>query len=131
MKKIIIKSTELLDNTTEFDNGKVFLSAISVYVEVEIDNKIFKLEFQTTEAQDYGAISTDLKSSAEVSQDHSDLIDYIDDYDEHEALFDAIKDESAAQEKWDSYVNENFIRNDEYFGGVDANSEINEATRKP
>ncbi len=131
MKDFIIKSTEILDNTIEYEGGVVLLSDISVSVEVEIDDRIFMLEFQTTETIDSNAISSDRKSSYEASIDHSALIKHIDDYDEHEALLKAIKKESEAQVDWDMYVDEYFVRNKDYFGGFDAKSEINVATRKP
>jgi hypothetical protein len=62
--------------------------------------------------------------------DHSSFIDFIGDDDKSAALLELIKKESKAQEIWNDYVYENFIKNEGHFDGIDANSEINTAVRR-
>ena len=128
MKNFKIKSTEIIDLTSE--NKTVNLSSISVSVKIEVDDKKFRLEFQTTETQDVHAISTELESSSQACDDYSNLSEDIDDYEEFESLLATIKKESRVQQKWNNYVAENFNRSDEKSNFLDANSDKNEITHK-
>ncbi len=129
MRTFTIKSTELLDNMYEDEDGEVSIACISVAVEVEIEDNIFMLDYQTTLTHDNGAMSSKLESSDEAQADHQKLVAYIDDCVESDALFEAIKEESCAQELWDDHVKENYVQNEDHFGGMDANSEFPMARR--
>ena len=120
-----IIETELFDHCIKNEEGDFLTSGVSVLVTIEIAGKNYVLDFQTSTTQDYGAISTTLYP-----------YDMTDEYDEIAAMFDNgsqddgffelldnIKSKSDAQKKWNEYIDENYIRNDEHFGGMDAKSE--------
>ncbi len=130
MRKFKINSTEIVDCTNEDENGDILLSCISVVVEFTIGVNTFRVDFQTTETFDNNAISSNLASSDMADADHSSFIDFIGDDEQSEALLEPIKKESNAQEIWSDYVYENFIKNEDSFDGLDANSEISTAVRR-
>lgn len=127
-----IIETEIIDNTTEI-NGKYQIAEVSVLVKIRFLKKDFYLDFQTSNTSDYGAFSSDL-AAYDGTDDYSNLQDFVEETDFLTDLFqeilDTVKEKADANKKWDEYVNENYKRNSDHFGGMDANSEINEAVKR-
>ena len=130
MKNFKVKNTEIVDYNGEVDGqeGNAQLSYISVLVEVAIDNIEVYLDYQTTQTHDYGAISTSL--SAYQDSGYEELKELVNDEDELDELLDSIAQEAKVQKIYDDYVEEHYIRDESHFGGLDANSEINECVKK-
>lgn len=124
MKTFKFIETEIFDNTIQDQDGKIQPSEISVGVHLEIDNKKYCLDFQTTTTRDYGAYSARLASYNENS-DHEALSEiYGDDFDE---FLIAVEEEAKPQQTWQQYVNENYELDENHFNGLDANSNVNSA----
>ena len=130
MKNFKVKNTDIFDfnDYVEDQEDNAWLSYISVCVDVEIDNLDVRLVYQTTGTRDYGAISTSLRAYQDSG--YEDLEDLVDDEDELEELLNSIAEEAQVQKIYDDYVEEYYIRDDNHFGGLDANSEINECVKK-
>jgi hypothetical protein len=128
--KFKIKNTEIIDNSCKNqETGLYQPSEISILVELEMDEKGFYLDFQTTNTQDYGAFSSSL-----AAYDGTDAYLELEDHcSENEIDFDEllkkVKKESSAQNLWIEYINENYVKNENHYGGSDANSEINEMSK--
>lgn len=122
-----IINTDVVDNAVADHDGNYQPSEISVLVEIEIDRKVYYLDFQTTSTHDYGAYSSDL-APYEGTDSYDALADMFDggtDDDQFHGLIAAIKKAADVQQKWTDYITETYIVDDDYFGGMDANSEIN------
>jgi hypothetical protein len=139
MKSFKIIDTDIIDNSNESQiinletgekTGDYPISSVSIAVTVEIDGEKYWLEFQTSGTFDYGAISSNLEiNNIDTGYDKlSELFD--DDDDGFRGLIDDIKKKSKAQQLWNEYINENYIIDGEYFGGMDANSEVNRMRKK-
>lgn len=130
MKNFKVKNTDIFDfnDYVEDQEDNAWLSYISVCVDVEIDNLDVRLVYQTTGTRDYGAISTSLRAYQDSG--YKDLEELVDDEDELEELLNSIAKEAQVQKIYDDYVEDNYIRDDNHFGGLDGNSEINECVKK-
>lgn len=126
--KIKIIETEIIDNKIKDENNVFCPSGVSVIVRVELENKTYGLDFQTTNTADYGAISTSL--AAYTDSEYDRLKSDIDDDEKLQELMCEIKKKSNVQGIWQKYIDENYIMNDDHFGGMDANSQRDEMTRK-
>ena len=140
MKNITIKNVEVQDlvreglayQDPEDETFPVSSVQVSVTVEIELPeyNVTFDLCFQTSTTYDYGAINTalDLDMTCDANSDFYDFcsaheIDF-------EKIVKSIKEKSHAQKLWDEYIEQNYEPSDEYFGGMDANSEVNKMRKK-
>ena len=129
-----ILNTEIIDNAhpqIDESTGNEFYqpSEISILVEIELDGKNYHLDFQSTTTCDYGAYSSSL-AAYDGTDDYDALFDVIDDEVKFNELLAQVKNESNAQKQRDEYVNENYEVDTDYFGGMDANSEVNRAVKK-
>lgn len=121
--------TEILDFAVADEEGNVRPSEISVAVTVEVKGSRYCLDFQTTTTHDYGAYSSKLESYDE-NDDHCSLEKVVGDDDAFADLLEAIKSEANPESEWRDYVSENYSVSDDDFGGMDANSEVNQAKVK-
>ena len=135
MNKYKIINAEVYDhNQTDghydpVEDKKYWLaSSVEVHIEIEINQKNYFLNYQTSNTHDIGAISSDLQVNDQSGDDSDDLIELFGE-DEAPELFETIKKEARVQKIWDEYISENFIRNTNHFRGMDANSEFNEMQR--
>ena len=124
-----VLETEILDNTFADEEGNIQPAEISVSVTVMVLEKKYTLDFQTTTTHDYGAYSSTLESYAGNS-DHSDLSGLFDDEDAFIEFLAEVKKAAAAESIWNDYANDTYNLNSDHFGGLDANSEINQAVKK-
>ena len=125
-----ITSTEIADNTNlNAETGQYDVSGVSVLVEFTLDNESFTLDFQTSTTSDYGAINSYL-----LAYDGTDDWDRLEDMIDDDVCFynwlTEIKIKSDAQAIWNEYIDENYTRNIDHFGGMDANSCFNEMSKK-
>ena len=124
-----ILETEIVDNAvyTNPETGTRQPSEISVLVKIEYKCKNYYIDFQTTTTNDYGAFSSSLSP-----YDGTDSYDELQDACgcDFDSIIDKIYDESNCQKIWSEYVDKNYTRNLGHYGGMDANSEINEMTAK-
>lgn len=129
MENLEILGTEIIDNAvyTDQETGKKRPSEISVLVEIEYKSKNYHLDFQTTTTYDAGAFSSSL-SPYDQTESYSELEELcVDDFDD---LIVKIHEKSECQKIWTDYVDENYDRNLDHYGGMDGNSEINEMVKK-
>jgi len=125
--KFKIINTEICDNAYKNEHDIFPVSGISVRVDIKIKNKEYGLDFQTSGSLDYGAISSDLRAY-DGHDDYDKLADLFNDpgCDQFLKLLDEIEKEAGVQKKWTEYINKKYIVNGGYYGGMDANSEIDE-----
>ena len=143
MKKIqeAIKKIELVENeivdcaSQDLETGKYQPSEIMISLNVKVDNDLFYIQYQTGTTYDYGAINTTLEAYHD--GDDSDLnlfkavgFDLGYDNDNFHNFFIDLAEKMGVQECWDKYVKENYECNEDHFGGMDANSSINEMERR-
>jgi hypothetical protein len=124
-----ILETEIFDNAMPDENGCIQPSEISVGVTIEHNGERYTLDFQTTTTHDYGAFSSILESY-EGNSDHSNLSDTFEDEEQFNEFLREIKMQANPEQVWKSYVDDNYDCDLGNFGGMDANSEINKATKK-
>ena len=127
--KFEIKYTEVIDDRVCDENDIYLASGVSVRVDVETKGNVYVLDYQTSGTLDYGAISSNLRAY-DGHDDYDRLMDLVDDDEKFFKLLDEIKQESDAQGLWNEYIDENYIKNDDHYGGMDANSETGEMTMK-
>ena len=121
-------STEIIDHEIRDEHDIYRPSGVSVLVEVQVNGRVFFLDYQTTTTFDYGAIFSRLAPYD--NGDYDNLRGIVNDDAKFFELIDNIKKDSRAQELWEAYIAENYNKNDDHFGGMDANSEFDEMTKK-
>jgi len=115
-----ITDIEIMDFNKMFEYEILSISAIQVNVEVNG----FVIEYQTSGTMDAGAISTTLEMY-EGNDNYTQLLKHFDNNEEKAQSFATeIKNHAEVQKIFNDYVEENYIKNDEYFGGMDARSEF-------
>ena len=116
--KIEILNTEVVDLNLS-NRGQSLRSMIEVHVNFSLNGKLEFINFQTETSYDY-QVSCNLGAYQGCN--------IFDDYDSWVA--DEIAEEvlalSEAQKAYDEYLSDNYILNDDWTGGMDANSVINE-----
>ena len=130
--KVEIIDTEIMDHKCGPDEDDNYcVSGVSVYVKFKIDDQEYGLDYQTSTTFDYGAISSSIRAY-DGTDDYDQLREKFDDDqdDDFFSLLDEIKTKSNAQKVWNEYIGENYIRNVEHYGGVDADSEIDRMSKK-
>ncbi len=105
--KIKINSTEIIDNCHSNENSEYQPSEISVLVEFEYKGVPYYLDFQTTTTYDY-AYSSKLSpySGTDSYNDLEDACGY-----EFDDIVEKIAEKSKCADKWKTYVDENYERN--------------------
>lgn len=114
------------------EDGTLPISSVQVLVEIELPeyNATFDLCFQTSTTHDYGAINTALDLDL-ICDANSDFYDFCSAHEiDFEKIVKSIKEKSQAQKLWNEYIEQNYEPSDEYFGGMDANSEVNKMRKK-
>lgn len=122
-------STEIYDNANKREDGTIQPSEISVGVTVEVKDKTYFLDYQTTSTHDYGAYSSNL-ASYDGSGDHIELAESIDDEEKMDKLLEQIGEKAGVNKLWQEYMDSNYNIDADHYGGMDANSEVNSATLK-
>ncbi len=122
--KFEIIEKEVFDNSTKDEFGFYNVAGISVGVRINVEGTEFFIDFQTSETQDYGAISSDLAPNS-ANDDYDALEKIIGDDNAFHELVEGVKQAANVQHLWASYINERYIVDDGHFGGMDANSEVN------
>jgi hypothetical protein len=107
-----VYGTEINDNSTVADDGRVYLSEVSVFVNLNFNGINYILDYQTTQG-------VKLASYAENS-DHEALRLLINDDDDFNIFLNDVAEQSRVQCVWYDYVEEHF----------DINLSAAEATRK-
>lgn len=129
MKSFKIIDTEIIDNTVEDKDGDIQPSEISVSINIEIDGENYYLDYQTTTTFDYGAYSSEL-APYDGTDDYETLKNLFDEEDDFYKLVSDIADAANVQTLWKEYVCEKYDVDENHFNGMDANSEINLASKK-
>lgn len=118
--KIEILNTEVVDlNLSNRGQSQSLRSMIEVHVNFTLDGKLEFINYQTETSYDY-QVSCNLGAYQGCN--------IFDDYESW--IADEIAEEvlalSEAQKAYDEYLSDNYILNDDWAGGMDANSVINE-----
>ncbi len=122
-----IKNVEIVDNAVKDPLTGLFQpSEISVLVEFEISDNHFYLDYKTTTTLDYGAYSSNLWPY-DGSDSYTDFEEFCrkNGLELSEIILE-IKREADVQYHWKYHIDEKYVVNDDHYGGMDANSEINE-----
>jgi len=134
MQKLVkVLGTEILDHTEEHEDDEglyVQPSEVSVLVEFEYNERIYKLDFQTTNTSDYGAYSSRLYPY-DGTTDYDDFAELFDwDGEALELIFEKLRSDGV-QKIYNEYIAENYILSHDCFNGMHGDSLVNRAMRKP
>lgn len=131
---IVKQSIEVVDFNDEETEKNMEIDPAKGLIEVIFDvvlkdGKKLSLSFQTSTTYD-NAVSSILSLNS-TTDDFDSLMSYCEDnHLDDELVNDFLKKITNAQKLYDDYVDENYITNQENFGGLDANSEFDELKRK-
>jgi hypothetical protein len=107
-----VNSIGIFDNNIEnpCDDGTLLLSNVSVLVEIVHNEETLYFEYQTSTSYDC-AVSKTLSVYKHDNFNNN-----------NECLANFVLENEPVQLKFDEYIEENYIENDDHFGGIDANS---------
>jgi hypothetical protein len=129
LSDLLVHSTEVIDNCEyEDEDGNYQPSEISVLIGFDVAGESYNIDFQTTTTHDVGAYSSRL-AAYDGDDNYSLIVEALGEHNARQVLK-AVVEKTNAESMRAEYVSNNYTVSTEEFGGIDANSEINKATKK-